>query len=113
MISENGCALEDIVEDGKVHDPIRTEFLNNYLSSLKKAIDDGIDVFGYMQWSFIDNFEWAEGYNPRFGMIYCDYDNGQKRIIKDSAWQYKKIIETNGENLNESSMDRQSLVKVL
>ena len=99
MITENGLAVHDTIStDGKVHDPKRTDFLCRYLKELKRAIDDGIPVLGYQHWSVMDNFEWAEGYDPRFGLIYVDYST-QKRIIKDSAWEYKKIIETNGARL--------------
>ena len=81
--------------DGGVHDPNRTDFLYRYLKELKHAIDERIPVLGYLHWSIMDNFEWAEGYDPRFGLIYVDYPT-QKRIVKDSAWEYKKIIQTNG-----------------
>ena len=99
MITENGLAAHDTIStDGKVHDPKRTDFLCRYLKELKRAIDDGIPVLGYQHWSVMDNFEWAEGYDPRFGLIYVDYAT-QKRIVKDSAWDYKGIIETNGARL--------------
>ena len=99
MITENGLAANDAVSlDGKVHDPARTDFLKRYLGELKRAAAEGIPVLGYQHWSILDNFEWAEGYDPRFGLIYVDYASGQ-RIIKDSAREYKHIIETNGEEL--------------
>ena len=98
-ITENGLSCHDWVSlDGKVHDPNRTDFLHRYLKGLKKAAEDGCDVMGYFQWSFMDNFEWAKGYNPRFGMVFCDYAT-QKRIPKDSAYWYKEVIESNGEKL--------------
>lgn len=96
LITENGLAANDTVSlDGKVHDPQRTDFIYRYLGGLKRAVDEGIPVLGYQHWSVMDNFEWAEGFDPRFGLIYVDYAT-QKRILKDSAWEYKKIIETNG-----------------
>lgn len=99
MITENGLAENDMVFlDGKVHDPKRTDFMKRYIGSMKKAVLEGYPVLGYQHWSVMDNFEWAEGFDPRFGLIYVDYATG-KRIIKDSAWDYKEIIETNGENL--------------
>lgn len=99
MITENGLAANDVVSiDGKVHDPNRTDFICRYLKQLKRAIDEGIPVIGYQHWSVMDNFEWAEGYDPRFGLIYVDYAT-QKRSIKESAWTYKHIIETNGSEL--------------
>ena len=84
--------------DGKVHDPNRIAFLESYIKGMEKAVDEGADVRGYFEWTFLDNFEWAEGYDPRFGLIFVDYKTG-RRIVKDSAWAYKKIIETNGETL--------------
>ena len=98
-ITENGLSCHDWESlDGKVHDPNRIDFLHRYLRGLKTAAESGCDVRGYFQWSFMDNFEWAKGYNPRFGMVFCDYAT-QKRIPKDSAYWYKEVIETNGENL--------------
>ena len=65
---------------------------------IKKGIEDGAEVLGYLQWSFLDNFEWAEGYDERFGIIYVDYRTCE-RIPKDSARWYAEVIRTNGENL--------------
>lgn len=99
MITENGLAANDTASlDGKVHDPKRSDFLRRYLGQLKRAVGEGIPVLGYQHWSVMDNFEWAEGYDPRFGLIYVNYQT-QERIIKDSAWDYKKIIDTNGADL--------------
>ena len=99
MISENGMSDNDkLSDDGKIHDTKRINYLTRYLRSLKKAIAEGYPVLGYQCWSLLDNFEWAEGYDHRFGLIYTDYPT-QKRILKDSAYEYKKIIETNGETL--------------
>lgn len=96
MITENGMANLDWVSlDGRVHDPQRIDYMNRYLLQLEKAIDDGVEVLGYHYWSIMDNFEWAEGYDPRFGLVYVDYRN-ENRILKDSAFWYKKVIETNG-----------------
>ena len=99
LISENGMASIDFVMlDGKVHDPQRTDYLVRYLMELKKAIDEGIPVIGYQYWSIMDNFEWAEGYDKRFGLIHVDY-NTQKRTLKDTAYVYADIIKRNGEHL--------------
>ena len=84
--------------DGKVHDEKRIRFIHEYLGGVKRAVSEGIPVLGYQYWSLLDNFEWAEGYEPRFGMIHVDYKT-QKRTLKDSAQAYKQIIETNGEDL--------------
>ena len=99
MITENGMASHDWVGvDGKVHDQARVDFMARYLGAYKRAAEDGVDLAGYFAWSVMDNFEWAYGYSQRFGLVYTDY-NTQKRIWKDSAYFYKNIIETNGENL--------------
>jgi len=99
LITENGMSQPDWVSlDGKVHDPQRIDYLNRYLLELRRACDDGVDVLGYMQWSIMDNFEWAEGYRQRFGLIYVDYPT-QKRILKDSAYWYGEVIASNGETL--------------
>ena len=99
MITENGMANTDfIMQDGKVHDPQRIDFIRKYLLALKQAIDEGIEVIGYNYWSIMDNFEWVEGYFYRFGLIYVDYRTGE-RTLKDSADFYAEVIKTNGENL--------------
>lgn len=102
VITENGLASMDWVHaDGKVHDPGRIDFLHRYLSELRRAIADGVDVRGYFHWSIMDNFEWAEGYALRFGLVYVDYQKGE-RIPKDSYHWYKGVIESNGRNLSRS-----------
>lgn len=99
IIAENGLTLPDWVSlDGKVHDPNRIDFMQRYLRELKKASDEGVDIRGYFAWSILDNFEWSEGYNERFGLIYVDYET-QKRIPKDSYYWYKDVIACNGNNL--------------
>lgn len=99
LISENGMSAFDFVHlDGKVHDSHRTDFITRYLANVKRACDEGIPVLGYQYWSLFDNFEWAMGYDPRFGLIYVDYRDGT-RTVKDSAYAYAEIIRTNGEQL--------------
>lgn len=99
LITENGMAAHDVISlDGKVHDPNRQDFMNRYLLAYKRAAEDGVDLAGYFAWSLMDNYEWEKGYAERFGMVYVDYES-QQRIIKDSAWWYKKVMETNGECL--------------
>lgn len=99
LITENGVTLSDWVSlDGKVHDPNRIDFIRRYLRELKRAVNEGVPVIGYFSWSIMDNFEWSEGYNERFGLIYVDYET-QERIPKDSAYFYRDVIATNGENL--------------
>lgn len=94
-ITENGLSCHDVVSlDGKVHDPNRIDFLARYLGALSRAADE-IDLRGYFQWSLMDNFEWAKGYSERFGLIYVDYRT-QERIMKDSAYWYRDVIQSNG-----------------
>lgn len=99
IITENGLSMPDWVSlDGKVHDPNRIDFMHRYLKELKKACDEGIDIRGYFAWSLMDNFEWSEGYNERFGIIHVDYET-QKRTLKDSAYWYRDVIKSNGKLL--------------
>ena len=96
VVTENGMAACDwIHRDGKVHDPQRIDFLARYLREYQRAIDEGVTAEGYFLWSIMDNFEWAFGFRQRFGLIYVDYPT-QQRIMKDSAYWYKRVIETNG-----------------
>ncbi len=98
MISENGMADDHIKTNGVIEDEDRIAFLNEFLSEMKKAADEGIPVLGYQHWSFMDNFEWNDGYGPRFGLVHVDYKT-QERTLKKSAYHYMDIIKTNGENL--------------
>ena len=96
LVTENGAANQDWVSlDGKVHDPQRIDYIHRYLRELEKAIDEGIPVLGYQYWSIMDNYEWSEGYDKRFGLIYVDYRT-QERTLKDSALDYAGIIASNG-----------------
>ena len=92
VITENGQSCNDrVFLDGKVHDPDRIDFLTKYLNELGRSITDGTPIKGYLHWSLLDNFEWAEGYAQRFGMVYVDYSDF-KRIPKDSALWYRRLI---------------------
>jgi beta-glucosidase len=98
-ITENGMSGADWVSlDGDCHDPQRIDFTRRYLRELRRAIADGVDVRGYFHWSLMDNFEWAEGYRERFGMVHVDFAT-LKRTPKDSAGWYRDVIATNGEEL--------------
>ena len=100
IISENGMSCHDVIStDGNVHDDARVEFMKTYLSELGRAIKDGVDITGYMYWSFLDNFEWKEGYSQRFGLVYVNYEN-MERIPKDSFYWYQDIIANNGEGID-------------
>lgn len=99
MVTENGLSLPDTVSaDGQVHDNARIEYLKDFLPGVGQALSEGIPVLGYQYWSVMDNFEWCQGYEPRFGLIHVDYTT-QKRTIKDSGFAYRKIIETAGAEL--------------
>lgn len=96
VITENGLSNQDIVSlDGQVHDPQRIDFMRRHLLELSKAIADGAEVAGYFHWSLMDNFEWAEGYRERFGLVHVDFKT-LERLPKDSARFYRGVIETNG-----------------
>ncbi len=96
-ITENGGAFDDKIEEGKVHDGERINFVSGYLKACHEAIEKGVDLKGYFVWSFMDNFEWAEGYSKRFGIHHVDYTT-LTRTPKDSALWYKAVIENNGFN---------------
>ncbi len=94
-ITENGAAFEDIVSpDGRVHDEPRVEFLREHFKVAWQSIQEGIPLRGYFVWSLMDNFEWAHGYGPRFGLVYIDYVTLERRL-KDSARFYQSVIATN------------------
>lgn len=84
IVTENGAAFPDIVTNGKVHDPLRKAYLQNHIAQVLKAKNEGLKIDGYFIWTLTDNFEWAEGYHPRFGIVYVDFET-QKRIIKSSG----------------------------
>lgn len=99
IVMENGLANQDWVSvDGAVHDPQRIDFTTRYLVALRNAIEDGVPVGGYFHWSIMDNFEWAEGYSQRFGLVYVDFST-QQRVLKDSAYWYRDVIASNGATL--------------
>ncbi|MEO8184358.1 MAG: GH1 family beta-glucosidase [Deltaproteobacteria bacterium] len=96
LITENGMSCRDWPSlDERVHDPQRMDFLTRHLRELHRAISEGVPIEGYFHWSALDNFEWADGYRERFGLIYVDYATG-RRIPKDSYHWYAKIIATRG-----------------
>jgi beta-glucosidase len=95
IITENGAAFDDVVEDGQVHDVGRLSYLDGHLRAAHAAIEAGVDLRGYLVWSLLDNFEWAEGYRKRFGVVHVDY-NTQRRTPKDSALWYREVVRRNG-----------------
>ncbi|MBD5637028.1 MAG: family 1 glycosylhydrolase, partial [Clostridia bacterium] len=99
VCTENGVALAEWKDlNGKILDYSRIDFLKRYLRSLSRAADE-VPIQGYFQWSFIDNFEWAEGFSKKFGLVHVDYETGE-RTPKESANFYKQVIATNGEIIN-------------
>ena len=92
FITENGCAYDDEPDEaGEVHDPERIDYLDGHLRAIGRAVDEGVDVRGYFTWSLMDNFEWAEGYTKRFGLVHVDYPT-QRRTRKDSFGWYRDLI---------------------
>jgi beta-glucosidase len=95
-ITENGAAFDDALTPAdEVEDEARIDYLRAYIAAARRAIDEGIDLRGYYVWSLLDNFEWAQGYSKRFGLIYTDYAT-QRRIWKRSAHWYREVIARNG-----------------
>ena len=93
-IFENGASYDDRLEHGAVDDRKRARYIHDHLVALHKAIDNGVPVDGYFVWSLMDNFEWAEGYSRRFGIIYVDYKT-QERTIKRSGKWYAEVVSGN------------------
>jgi len=91
LVTENGAAFPDEVVDGKVNDVQRIDYLQSHMHQVLKARNEGVNVNGYFIWSFTDNFEWAEGFHPRFGLIHIDFKT-QKRIIKASGDWFRRFL---------------------
>ncbi len=91
MITENGAAFHDIMLGGKVDDPERVQFLKEHIAQVLRARQQGVPVNGYFVWTFLDNFEWAEGFRPRFGLVHVDYDT-LKRTVKTSGHWYREFL---------------------
>ena len=96
VVTENGIScLDSIATDGRVHDTARVDFLTRHLAMLRSAMDAGVDVQGYFHWTLLDNFEWADGYKQRFGLLHTDFATGT-RTPKDSFAHYHDIIADRG-----------------
>ncbi|WP_199524608.1 GH1 family beta-glucosidase [Pseudoalteromonas sp. bablab_jr011] len=91
FITENGAAMDDKMINSEVHDQDRIDYYNSHLNAVNDAMEQGVTVSGYFAWSLMDNFEWAEGYSKRFGIVYVDYVT-QQRVIKDSGNAYSHLI---------------------
>lgn len=98
LITENGAAFTD-QWDGQdtLHDPQRLEYLREHVAAVGKAFAQGVPMLGYYVWSFLDNYEWAEGYSKRFGIVYVDYAS-QRRVLKDSALWFADFLSTHAIN---------------
>jgi beta-glucosidase len=99
VITENGAAYRDTLvetpQGPRVHDAERIAYLRENLVAAHEALQQGVDLRGYFAWSLLDNFEWAWGYDQRFGLVYVDYENG-RRIPKDSAQFFREVILAGG-----------------
>jgi beta-glucosidase len=91
VLTENGAAFDDELADGRVHDTERVEFLRSHLDAGRRALADGVPLRGYFAWSLMDNFEWAEGYAKRFGIVHVDFET-QVRTVKDSGLWYAAFL---------------------
>ena len=95
-VTENGAAFADEVSpDGHVHDERRVSYLREHFRAAARAVGAGVPLRGYFVWSLLDNFEWADGYSRRFGIVRVDYDT-QNRTIKDSGYLLRDVIAANG-----------------
>jgi beta-glucosidase len=90
-VTENGGAFKDRLEDGRVHDHQRRDYIARHISAVADAMEQGVHMEGYMVWSLLDNFEWASGYEKRFGIVHVDYAT-QQRTLKDSALWYREFL---------------------
>ena len=106
MVVENGLgAVDEISEDGKIHDDYRIDYLRMHIKAMERAINDGVDLIGYTTWRYIDLVSAGTGQmSKRYGFIYVDRDDDGKdtleRMPKDSFYWYKKVIKSNGKDLN-------------
>ena len=91
IVTENGAAFKDEITGGKIEDHKRTQFIIDNLAQLLQAKKEGVKVNGYFIWTLLDNFEWAEGYYPKFGLVYVNFES-QKRIIKSSGHWYRNFL---------------------
>jgi beta-glucosidase len=102
-ITENGAAFPDpdSATDGRVEDPLRTDYLRRHIAAIRRAMALGVDLRGYFVWSLMDNFEWASGYSHRMGLLHVDYET-QQRTLKASGEFYRDVIRANGANVPDS-----------
>jgi beta-glucosidase/6-phospho-beta-glucosidase/beta-galactosidase len=95
-VTENGRAVHDYIDsEGDVDDEARVSYLDAHFRAAHEAVERGVDLRGYMVWSFLDNFEWAEGYSKRFGIVFVEYGT-QRHVPKSSARWYSDVIRRSG-----------------
>ena len=93
LITENGAAFADAVSSGTVADLDRIRYFQSHLNAVDQAARNGVKINGYFAWSLLDNFEWAEGYTKRFGLVYVDFTT-QQRVLKQSALAYQQLLQS-------------------
>jgi beta-glucosidase len=99
-VTENGAGFADYVDpEGHVKDTERVEFLRGHFAAAHAAIAQGVDLRGYSVWSLLDNYEWADGYSQRFGIVFVDYGT-QQRIPKSSAYWMRDVIAANAVDID-------------
>jgi beta-glucosidase len=91
IVTENGAAFPDEITNGRVHDHRRTDYYKRHLQNVLRAKNEGVNVNGYFAWTFIDNFEWVEGFLPRFGIVHNDFKT-QVRTVKDSGFWFQDFL---------------------
>ena len=103
IVTENGAAFDDEIQNDKIYDSNRISYIAQNLKQLKRAHLENLKVSGYFVWSLLDNFEWSEGYRPRFGIVHVDYKT-LNRTIKSSAFWYKQVIQYNQTQMKQSCL---------
>ena len=91
IVTENGAAYKDKLQDGRIEDIDRIKYLQDHIAQVLRAKMDGVKVNGYFVWTLMDNFEWAEGFTPKFGLVHIDFKTHQ-RIVKDSGKWYAQFL---------------------
>jgi beta-glucosidase len=104
-ITENGAAYRDRLLDGRVDDMERIGYLQRHIAAMADALEGGVDLRGYFVWSLLDNFEWADGYTKRFGIVFVDYAT-QRRTLKDSALWYQGFCKAAGARVPALAQER-------
>lgn len=93
MVTESGAFFKDVLHNGTIHDEQRIQYFQQYIAAMHKAKSEGVNVKGYFAWTLMDNFEWSEGFNARFGLIHVDFKT-QLRTIKDSGYWWRDFLMT-------------------